>query len=123
MIHSALLADLRNPGAKLFVLRSSGWIPTETPPSELERLYADFGSEFDTAQSAITALLGPPTHSHSTHPEWLESWYPEAIRFAAWPAVDGLLTLGLEHQDREVPIVLCLSHVSAVELSARQGSQ
>jgi hypothetical protein len=116
-----ILNSLQTPDAKPYAVRASGWLSDDLSADDIEALYDDFGKTFDATVPNIAALLGEPTRSGERDREWLDTWYPEALKFAAWPIPGGFITLALEHQDREVPILLLLTHITDEEIEGRSA--
>lgn len=116
-----IVNSLRSPGSKPYAVRASEWLSDDLSANDIETLYDDFGRTFDTTVPAISELLGVPTRSDERDREWLDSWYPEALKFSAWPVPGGFITLALEHQDREVPILLLLEHITEEEIEERSA--
>lgn len=73
------------------------------------RLYADFESKFERAQSELSASFGEPIRTGNEHDEDIP--LGGVNRFAVWSVETKLLYLAFAHEDRELPILLMMGTV------------
>jgi hypothetical protein len=119
MNHNDILRTVLVEGSDPVILQTSGWLSHELSADELESKYENFNHSFQEAVGQFTEILGAPVRTHTQDHAWLASWYPEAMQFAAWKSEAGLIALALEHQDREAPILLLVSHLTEQEIAER----
>lgn len=114
----ALGEELRDPGEE-YLQQSDFFYESEDPYAESQAKIAEFGVELDRLQALAETVLGPPDESHhglsgedpSAEPgSFAESMYWRGVvRLAAWNVAPGRVGfLAVEHQDKEVPVVLIL---------------
>ena len=72
----------------------------------VERLYADFASEFDRVEAALSKQYGKPSRTGKEDDEVIP--LNGVFRFSIWPVADKQLFLAAAHEDRGVPIMLVL---------------
>ena len=115
------LNDFLNSASDRSTVSATGWLDSPSA-DEIEALYSDLGQTFAQTVDECRKLLGLERLSDDQDREWLDTWYPEAIKFAAWPRPSGeLLYVSLEHQDREAPVAVLLGRVSEREITERSA--
>jgi hypothetical protein len=72
----------------------------------MEQLYSDFESQFEQAQSELSACYGEPSPTGDDDDEVIP--INGVLRFAIWSVGGKLLYLATAHEDRELPILLML---------------
>jgi hypothetical protein len=72
----------------------------------LEKLYADFSSEFDRVEAALSNQYGMPSRTGKEDNEVIP--LNGVFRFAVWSVGDKQLFVASAHEDRGVPILLML---------------
>jgi hypothetical protein len=75
----------------------------------VERLYADFASEFDRVEAALSKQYGKPSRTGKEDDEVIP--LNGVFRFSIWPVADKQLFLAAAHEDRGIPILLMLGTV------------
>jgi hypothetical protein len=75
----------------------------------IKKLYADFSSEFDRVEAALTKKYGKPSRTGKEDDELIP--LNGVFRFAVWSIDDKQLFAAAAHEDRGVPILLMLGTV------------
>jgi hypothetical protein len=75
----------------------------------IERLYADFSTEFGRVVAALSKHYGTPSRTGKEAEEVIP--LNGVFRFAIWPVGDKQLFAAAAHEDRGVPILLMLGTV------------
>jgi hypothetical protein len=101
--------------------RPGGFWLYDASADELEAVVAEHERLYNERLSELRLLLGEPMQTDATHRSEVERWYPEIMRAACWDIQGKTLCLALEHQDREIPVIVllrCLTADEVRELSA-----
>jgi hypothetical protein len=77
----------------------------------VEKLYAEFSSEFDRVVAVLSKQYGKPSRTGKEDDEVIP--LNGVFRFAVWPVGDKQLFAAAAHEDRGVPILLMLGTVDA----------
>lgn len=72
----------------------------------VEKLYADFASQFDRVEAELSKRYGKPSRTGKEDDEIIP--LNGVFRFAVWPVGDKQLFVAAAHEDRGVPILLML---------------
>jgi hypothetical protein len=72
----------------------------------IEKLYEEFGAEFDRVETALTKTYGNPSRSGTEDDDVIP--LNGVFRFAVWSVGDKQLFAAAAHEDRGVPILLML---------------
>jgi hypothetical protein len=114
-LEQALAAVTASRVSRHEYLATSGWLE-DRDLDEIEAIEADFEGRYERFLTTARGLLGQPAYDDQSDRAAVDAWYPEATRLAAWPHLDGLVFLTLEHPDREAPINVLVGYVTQGEI-------
>jgi hypothetical protein len=113
MMRDTLDALLQNgPGAPPHVLQDTGWL-VDLSPEALESHYAEYVLKHAAVRVELEALLGPADRTLPGDADWFAAWNLEAFAAAAWEREGRYICLAAEHSDKEAPVALTLSYLTA----------
>ena len=98
----------RNPGEEHY-LAERGWFTNRTN-EELQAVYDEFDSKFDSFLNQFITVLSQPVFSELSDPELRDALYVEAIRIAGWSYQAGYAVLALVHHDKETPVFISFGY-------------
>lgn len=117
IVRSVLAGPVDSPPT---VLAQTDWLD-HPPPSELRRLYREYGAHFELTVAAAIRIVGEPTSLLLSDDTDGPPGYEEAIRFASWPRGEDTFYVALVHHDRETPIMVEAGLVSSGAIADRSS--
>lgn len=109
------------PGAEPVYLEATEWFDSAVGWDQIEAVERQFAEKFRSMLSNFVEILGEPRWTLPEDRSWFDRWWAESLEAAAWEIGDRVLCFAVEHQDKEVPILLmirCLTKAELAELAA-----
>jgi hypothetical protein len=85
-----------------------------------DNLARERDAAFDALRQRVVDRFGDPVFDDRLDRAAIDTWYPTARRFAAWPHPDGLVFLALERSGRRAPLAIVVGHASDEEVERRR---
>jgi hypothetical protein len=95
-------------------------LPEAGAPSNDDPAFLEPDAAFDEAWRRAVERLGEPLIDDRQDRAAIDTWYPTARRFAAWPHTDGLVFLALEQSAGDAPVPIVVGHATDEEVEQRR---